>query len=340
MRELLPERRWESTSPLSRTLRAALTPASWLYGAAVGIRNRAYDSGALASHALGLPTVSVGNLTVGGTGKTPIASWLANRVGELGGRPAILLRGYGRDEVLVHRFLAPRAIVVPGADRVAGAAAARSAGATAIVLDDGFQHRRARRDFDVVIVSADRHRQVRLLPAGPWREPLESLRRATHIVVTRKRATPLHAREVLGYVGRMAPAAALVVVDLAPDSLVRWGTRERADVSRMAGRVVLAISAIGDPRSFESQLRASSSRIASRAFGDHHEFTEREVERLAREASAAQYAVCTLKDAVKLGPMWPPSAPPLWYLSQRVNIELGAEALEQVAHQLAVPAQP
>lgn len=338
MSEHLLERRWESTSPGSRALRTALGPLAMAYGLVVRARNTAYDRGILRSYPLGLPTISIGNLTVGGTGKTPLTSWFAARLIELGARPAILLRGYGGDEVLVHRLLTPRAIVVAGADRVNSAAEAREKGATVIVLDDGFQHRRAKRDVDLVVISADRHGHLRLLPAGPWREPMESLRRATHIVVTRKRTTPLHAREVLGYASRMAPAASTAIVNLAGDTLVQWATHARRPIESLSGKVTLAISAIGDPRAFESQLRAVGTRTASRIFRDHHAFSVREVDKLAYEATAADFTVCTLKDAVKLAPLWPPSAPPLWYLSQRVSIELGAEDLEGLARRFSGPA--
>lgn len=336
MVERMIERRWESTTRVSRVVRSALAPASWLYGAVVAARNRAYDGGWLRSYDLGVPTVSVGNLTVGGTGKTPIASWLASRIIECGARPAILLRGYGGDEVLVHRLLTPQAIVVPGADRVAAAARARSSGATVCVLDDGFQHRRVRRDADVVLVSADRHREVRLLPAGPWREPLTSLRRASHVIVTRKRATPLRASEVMAYVARVAPHAHVSMAHLVADSVVRWTGNERASTDVLAGQVVLAVSAIGDPSAFEAQLSALGARVTSRVFPDHHAFSAREVEALAHQATDARFMLCTLKDAVKLGPVWPASAPPLWYLSQRVSIESGLKELEELTRRLAV----
>ena len=329
------ERRWESTSILSKALRVALAPASWLYSGVVGLKNAAYDRGWIASHALGLPTVSVGNLTVGGTGKTPMASWLAGQLVVVGAKPAILLRGYGGDEARVHRALVPGAIVVAGADRVKSANRARAEGATVLVLDDAFQHRRARRDFDVVLLSADRHRRVRLLPAGPWREPERSLRRATHIVVTRKRTPPLHAKEVAEYASRMAPAAAVSIVHLDVDALVRWGSADRTPLHALAGKTVLAVSAIGDPRAFEAQLRAAGARVAPRTFPDHHAFSRDDMRALAHDATGADFAVCTLKDAVKLGPLWPPSALPLWYLSQHVRIEFGAEALDGIVRSLA-----
>jgi tetraacyldisaccharide 4'-kinase len=312
MGERTIERRWESTSLASRAVRAALTPASWLYGGVIGLRNQLYERRILSVHPLGLPTISVGNLTVGGTGKTPIASWFAQEILSAGGKPAILLRGYGGDEVKVHEFLAPDALVIAGADRVATAARARTLGATALVLDDAFQHRRAGRDADVVLLSADRHRQVRLLPAGPWREPFDSLRRATHVIVTRKRTTPLHAKELLAYATRMAPHAEGAIAHLAADALVQWGGPGRRALDALAGRTVLAISGIGDPRAFEAQLRGASARIAMRAFRDHHAFSAADTGRL--------------------------SAPPLWYLSQRVSIEVGAEALQGLARRLARPA--
>ena len=335
MPEHVIERRWESTSIPSKALRLALTPVSWLYAAVVHIRNLAYDRGWFRTYSLGLPTVSIGNLTVGGTGKTPVAAWFAARLLALGARPAIVLRGYGADEPLVHEALVPDALVVVGADRVDGAERARRRGATVLVLDDAFQHRRARRDADVVLLSADRHRSVRLLPAGPWREPERSLRRATHIVVTRKRTTPLRARELAEYVARLAPAAHVSIMHLTADALVRWGTSERRTLDVLAGKVVLAISAIGDPRAFEGQLRDTGARIATRTFDDHHAFSDADVRRLSYDATGADFAVCTLKDAVKLGPSWPPSAPSLWYLSQTVRIELGAEALDGLARNLA-----
>lgn len=335
MAEHFVERRWESTSALSKLLRIMLMPLSWLYLTVVLLRNVGYNRGWIRSYKLPLPTVSIGNLTVGGTGKTPIAAWLAARLVALGAHPAILLRGYGADEPLVHKLLVPNAMVFSGADRVASAAEARRRGATVLVLDDAFQHRRARRDADVVILSADRHRTIRMLPAGPWREPEQSLRRATHIIIVRKRSSPLRAREVAEYAAGVAPAAKMSIVHLGADALVRWGGAERRPLTVLASKVVLAISAIGDPRAFEGQLRETGARTAPRTFPDHHAFSRKEVQRLAHEATGADFTVCTLKDAVKLGPVWPPSAPPLWYLSQTVSIELGAESLDGLARSLA-----
>src|SRR5690348_7442624 len=130
-----------------------------------------------------LPTLSVGNVTVGGTGKTPVAAWIAAELIDRGARPAIVLRGYGDDEPLVHARLNPDVPVIVAPDRLEGIARAAASGADVAVLDDAFQHRRAQRTADIVLVSAERWtRTPRLLPAGPWRESLRALRRTSMIL--------------------------------------------------------------------------------------------------------------------------------------------------------------
>ncbi len=120
-----------------------------------------------------MPSVAIGNLSVGGSGKTPIAGWIATYFADQGHRPAILLRGVGGDETLVHRELVPRAIVVPDPDRVAGAVRAVAAGADVLVLDDAYQRLDVARDLNICVVSAETRVAVRWpLPAGPWREGL------------------------------------------------------------------------------------------------------------------------------------------------------------------------
>lgn len=306
----------------------ALVPLSWLYGAVTAARNAAFDHGLLPSYPLGLPAVSVGNLSVGGTGKTPLSAWLAQHLLSAGVRPAILLRGYGDDEPLVHERLTPGAIVVADPDRVRGAATARGRGAQVLVLDDAFQHRRAQRDLDIVLVAAEQGGAHRLLPAGPLREPRSALGRAHVLIVTRKRATAAEADAVAAQWAAEQPALTVVVATLAPGDLVRVGGTERRAVASLRGAAVLAISAIGAPAAFEGQLADLGATIESAAFADHHAFTDADVGALAARAAASGLAVCTLKDAVKLEGRWPRQAPALWYLSQAVTIERGAGALE------------
>lgn len=316
-------------------MRALLAPFGWVYGGAVALRNRAFDVGLLRSHALALPSISVGNLTVGGTGKTPVAAWLVDRLVDAGARPAVVLRGYGGDEVLVHQRLNPGIPVIANADRVAGVRVARERGATVAVLDDAFQHRRARRDVDLVLLSADRSGPVRSLPAGPWREPLTSLRRARIVAITRKQASVLRARELLASALRFAPQAEGAIIHLSVDAVVPVRGGQAQPIARLRNVPVLAISGIGDPRAFQSQLRGVGALVTGEAFPDHHAFSERDVDVLVRAAGKRLQPVCTLKDAVKLGDLWPPEAAPLWYLSQRAEVEFGSGPLESVVRELA-----
>ncbi len=340
MRERLLDEMWESGHPLARLARALLAPLGWVFGAIVQIRNLAFDCGWIAQHTLALPAIGVGNLTVGGTGKTPVSAWIAGRLRGGGATPAVVLRGYGGDEPLVHARLNPGVAVVVDADRVRGVAHTRAAGATVAVLDDGFQHRRARRDAEVVLLSADRVGPVRMLPAGPWREPLSSLRRADLVVVTRKSASLVRARELLAHAMRFAPGAAGAVVCLAPDTLAACQSTIVRPASAIVGADVLAISAVGDPHAFEAQLRVLGAAVTSARYPDHHRFSATDAGGLAVRASHATWAVCTLKDAVKLAPLWPREAAPLWYLSQRVSVESGAEAFDALIARFSARTAP
>lgn len=312
----------------------ALAPLSWLFGAATALRNSAYDHGFLRSRALGLPTISVGNVSVGGTGKTPLAAWVAQRLIERGVRPAILLRGYGADEPLVHERLTPGVIVCADPNRVRGARSAIALGAQVLVLDDGFQHRQARRDVDIVLVAAEQRGSQRLLPAGPYREPPSALRRAHAVVVTRKRASVGEAEAMAEAMAerwaKWNPSCVVAIALLAPAELVRVGGTDRLPVGVLRTARVLAISAIGQPSAFEGQLADLGAFVTAAAFADHHAFTDADVSSLAALAAGADRVVCTLKDAVKLEGRWPREGPALWYLSQAVTIERGAQELDHL----------
>jgi tetraacyldisaccharide 4'-kinase len=328
------ERVWYGRDAGATLARAALSPLALLFRAGVAARAAAYD--ARDGAALPAPSVSVGNLTVGGTGKTPVAAWVAARLLARGARPAIVLRGYGGDEPRVHELLNPGAVVVASGDRVAGAREAVSRGADVLVLDDAFQHRRARRDVDLVLVSADRWTgEARLLPAGPFREPLAALRRATAVVVTRKAAPLARAEAVAAAVGASAPGRPVAIVSLPLDALRPWGGEEpERPLAWLAGRRVLAVAAVGDPGAFFAQLAGAGAAVERAPFRDHHAFSPTEVAALALRRAGVEIVVCTLKDAVKLGPLWPRLAPPLWYVSQRVAVERGAESLDALLETL------
>lgn len=331
------ERIWAADAVGAR----ALVPLSWLYGAATGVRNLLFDIGLLRTRPLGLPVVSVGNLSVGGTGKTPVAAWVAAELRAMGAHPAVLLRGYGEDEPMVHARLNPDVPVVANPDRVAGAAAARAKGATVLVLDDAFQHRRARRDLDLVLIAAEQGTARRLLPAGPLREGRRALRRADLVIVTRKSASRAEAEAVAAEWTGFSGAPGIVIVALQPGPL-RPLDPEGASLplDALRGKRILAISAIGAPGAFEAQLRSAGATVESAAFPDHHAFSDVDAVDLARRAGRLDLTVCTLKDAVKLGPRWPRQAPGVWYLSQAVEVESGGASLREALQRLVPPPQP
>ena len=320
---------WYGESASSGFLRGVLGPAGWLYCAASMVRNRLYDSGILRSEEPALPTLGIGNLTVGGTGKTPMAAWAARRLLEQGARPAIVLRGYGADEPLVHERLNPNAVVIADADRVRGVVAARARGADCAILDDAFQHRRIRRREDWLLVSAERWRmERRCLPAGPLREPLGAVERATRVIVTRKSATLDEAHAVAQWFGERWSEIGTAVAYLAPTRIVNALDGAERSLDELRGQEVLAIAAIGAPRPFFEQLRVLGAVVEEAPFRDHHAFTEADVASLVRRAASRSIVLCTLKDAVKLAPRWPRATPALWYVSQGVEVQQGEAELD------------
>ena len=342
MRDLV-ERVWFGDDVIARLARAALVPTEVLYRASIGVREALYDTGVFTSHDPVLPAVSVGNVTVGGTGKTPVAAWIAAELIERGARPAIVLRGYGEDEPLVHARLNPTVPVIVAADRVAGIARARETGATIAVLDDAFQHREVAREADVVLVSADRWSpSPRLLPAGPWREPLAALRRATIILVTRKAANDTEVDAVNAALAAVAPRIPRSTIRLSPEELRSASAvaseEERRPISDVAGRDVRILTAIGDPRAFVQQIEMIGGHVAAEIYPDHHHFQPHEIMRFVRSVPADGFAICTLKDAVKLTGQWPREAPTLWYVSQRVSVERGVGGVEHICPSRALGA--
>jgi tetraacyldisaccharide 4'-kinase len=316
---------WKSGSPAARVARAALVPASLLYGVVVDRRRRLFDDGYLPTYTPALPTISVGNLTVGGTGKTPIAAWIAGALLAQGARPAIVLRGYrGGDEALVHRALTPGAAVIVDPDRLRGIRQAAADGRDVAILDDGFQRRSVRRAADIVLVSADAWSASRhLLPAGPWREPFSAIQRATLVIITRKAADDAAVHAVGVATQAVAHGMPVAIASLRPDALRTMDGDERP-LDALRGTPVHAVAGIGDPDAFFAQLRAAGAVVTPHIVRDHHAYTADEAARLARAAGRAP-VVCTLKDAVKLGLVWPRQVQPLLYVSQRVEFDRGIE---------------
>ena len=309
--------------------RLLLRPASLLYLAGIRARGMMYDRGLLHAEPAVLPALSIGNLTVGGTGKTPVAAWAAGMLAARGARPAIVLRGYGDDEPLVHARLNGAVPVIVAPARAEGIREARTRGCDVVVLDDAFQHRQVSRSVDWVLLSADRWSgHSTLLPAGPWREPLSSLRRATAAVVTRKAASRAQADDVRQRIVAVAPGIPSAVILLELDVLRAAAGPETLPLESISGAAVMLIAGIGDPAALREQLRQRGAVVREKVFADHHAFTQSEITDVARSVRTGEIVVCTLKDAVKIAPLWPRAAPTLWYVSQRVNVEEGVDVLE------------
>ncbi len=273
-------------------LSTSLSPISWLYGGIVRVRRRAYRSGWLTAHRVSVPVLIVGNIFVGGTGKSPLVEYIVRRLVQRGRRPGIVSRGFGgqagkgplrvtsgMDPVLcgdepLMLFCSTGVPVFVGADRVAAAQAAVEVGCDVVVGDDGLQHYRLARDAEIVVIDAARRLgNGRLLPAGPLREPPTRLSEVDLVVAN----------------GGAIPETPFAF-DLAlgqPVPLLEEGIE-------MPGKEVHEVAGIGNPGRFFESLRQSGYRIQEHPFPDHHSFREDELDFPDRLP-----LLMTAKDAVK-----------------------------------------
>lgn len=330
---------WRSRSLAAGQLRVLLLPLAALYRAAVFARNTAYDVGLLGTAPLPRPSIGVGNLSVGGTGKTPLAAWLAGALMRRGVTAGIVMRGYGDDEVREHRAANPDVAVEAGANRHAAAARAVSRGAEVLVLDDCLQRRDVTVDLMVAVVSADTWTSRRWpLPSGPWREGLAALARADVLVVTRKTAS-LDAADALRR--SLAPRVRVglgVTMSLELTALTKLDGTPGMDPAMLAGRDIMAVSGIGEPGLFAEQLRRLGARVSPVVYGDHHAYAPADLQQLVRLANG-RWVVTTAKDAVKLGPLWGPSWPPCYVARLGVRIESGEDELDSLLDRVATAAR-
>jgi tetraacyldisaccharide 4'-kinase len=323
--------------PLGEALSGALLPAEWLFRGAAALRDRAFREGLLSAERVPVPVLSVGNLAVGGAGKTPVAAWLAGRLRQLGARPGIALRGYGGDEVELHRELNPGIPVAAAARRADAARELVAAGCGVVVLDDGFQHRWLARDLDLVLVAAEGWRGTpRLLPRGPWREPPSALARASAIVITRKTAPAEDAFRVGADLTGWAPGVPLLHLHLAPAGLTTLDGGTRHPLDWLAGRSLLAVAGLATPGPFFAALREAGAEVETLAFPDHHPFNASDAAAIAARAQDRSIVI-TRKDAVKLRGLLPPGT---LALEQEVRVELGGEWLDAALRALLTRAAP
>jgi len=287
-----------------------------------------------------VPVISVGNLTVGGTGKTPMVEWLVRRLAENGRRPAVLSRGYGartagkNDEAMVLERHLPRVPHFAKAGRVRAADEARAGGADCLVLDDGFQHLRMARDLDIVMIDAtDPAGNGRMLPAGSLREPFSCVRNADALVLTRTDVVDESQLEKLrARVGALAPRAAVMATAHHPKALLLPDGREAESLDWLSGRRVYVFCGIGNPDGFLRTVAQLSADIVAATFlPDHFSYGDNDLAALAAACAraGAEVAVTTEKDAVKLAKAWPGPLP-LRALRIAMVVTSGAERLEDM----------
>ena len=302
-----------------------LSLLSSIYGKAMDVRNSLYDKGVFGTHDLGARVISIGNITTGGTGKTPLVAYVAEKLADRGETVCILTRGYGRKDskkrVLVSdgstilsdpansgdepfelaQKLLGKAIVIADSDRGAAAEwAKRKFGVTAFVLDDGFQHRRAKRDVDIVCIDATNPggntqagslRSGRMLPAGRLREPLHNLKRADVVIITRS--------DLVEDISTLRSE----ISDLNSEATIFTAKNRIVNSSELLAKSGFAFCGLGNPENFFKQLRQEGIKVAgTKTFPDHYRYTQKDIDPIESEAMAcgAEILVTTAKDAVKL----------------------------------------
>ena len=305
--------------------------ASTAYGLGHDVRNLLYDAGILESRGMSIPVVSVGGLTTGGSGKTPISAVVAGWLVEGGRRPAVITGGIP-DEASVHRMLNPDLSVIDQRDRRSAVRRAMQSGAGVAVLDSGFQHRRVRSDLQIVCVDA--HSALlpgrRRLPAGPFRDRWSALDRAHAAVLVRREAGPhspgrlAEAQALLAEIESAVPGILACSCVVRPSGL--RAANAKAEGIDPAGHPV-AVAGVMWPESFFVALDEFGISVASRlAFRDHEPYGLRQLDTI--RAAATDGIVCTLKDAVKLGPLLADDVP-VWYLEEEAVWESGEGQLRR-----------
>jgi tetraacyldisaccharide 4'-kinase len=324
-------------------VRTLLSFPAAAYRFVASARNRLYDSGWKRPRRVGIPVISVGNITAGGTGKTPLVAWLARLMVIRKMRPAILSRGYGRDPGTglddENRMLQQQAQDVPiviDPNRLRGAELAQSQHqANVLILDDGFQHRRIHRDLDIVLVDALwPFGAGHMLPRGLLREPLEGLARADFLLVTRSDLVTRDRLEAIRTQLRaLAPHAPVCCCRTSVVGLLPLGRESQLSQSAagLEGGTWAAFCGIGNPEGFRLMLELTGCHLGSfTVFGDHEPYTAAMVDDLFRRAQDAGCAglLTTEKDAVKLQELLPAEPPlPLYAVQTDLDFTENSDAL-------------
>ena len=291
-------------------LRFLLAIAGGFYAVVVRLRNFSYSKGWLRTHTAKAVVLSIGNITTGGTGKTPLVIWLCKLLREKGVRCAILTRGYktrskGRgtriDEPAILAESCPGAQVIINPDRAAGAAeAVNEFGAQALIMDDGFQHRRLARDLDIVVIDATRpFGYGKMLPAGLLREPVTALKRANSVVITRcDQVSEAELTALERKLKQLNPGVIIARSTHAP-VCARSGDNKEIRLEELKGKRIFAFCGIGNPEAFiETVRKLGANVVGSRFYNDHYHYTQDCLSDIQEQASSsnAELILTTQKD--------------------------------------------
>ncbi|MGA2069971.1 MAG: tetraacyldisaccharide 4'-kinase [Sedimentisphaerales bacterium] len=331
--------------------RLVLGIVSVFYGLGVWLRNRLFEKGFARSYgvtAAGLvtsdraqvavPVISVGNITVGGTGKTPMVIWLCNLLKAGGFNRAILTRGYKAtgetDEPAMLIKNCPGAMVAVYADRLVGALdAVRRFHAQVLIMDDGFQHRRLHRDIDIVTIDAMLpFGYGRLLPAGLLREPVSALKRAQAAIITRcDLVSKNNLAELTAAISRINPK--MIVAQTIHSPVCATSAQRQIPLEELKKKKTFVFCGIANPEAFLATVGLAGANITgSKVFGDHHNYTAGDVETIYRDAaqSGAEMILTTEKDYNKISLPDGPPALELAYLAVRLEFVDGQDRIREL----------
>ena len=325
--------------------RTGLSAIEIPYESLIRLRNYGYDHSILTVKKASAPVISVGNLTLGGTGKTPLVAWLAHWFAQHNKKPAIISRGYKAktgqlsDEAAELKILLPTVPHYANKQRIIAAGEAVTKGSDVLLLDDGFQHRQISRDLNLVTIDAtDPFGCNRLFPRGLLREPLWGLKRADALVLTRTDQVSIKTRneiqeQCFQFVG--SHDKPWIETEHRPSNL-RLVDGTTQPLKTLQDKRILSLSAIGNPAAFHRTLTTLGHEpVATLTFPDHHTYTTDDIHRISEktESVGAEIIVTTLKDLVKL-PLTSVRNRPLCALEIGIQFQTGLQDLEYLLNKI------
>jgi len=325
--------------------RTGLSAIEIPYEALVRLRNYGYDHSILTVKKASAPVISVGNLTLGGTGKTPLVAWLAHWFAQHNKNPAIISRGYKAktgqlsDEAAELKILLPTVPHYANKQRIIAAGEAVTKGSDVLLLDDGFQHRQISRDLNLITIDAtDPFGCNRIFPRGLLREPLWGLKRADALVLTRTDQVSIKTRneiqeQCFQFVG--SHDKPWIETEHRPSNL-RLVDGTTQPLKTLQDKRILSLSAIGNPGAFHRTLTTLGHEpVATLTFPDHHTYTTDDIHRISEETESvgAEIIVTTLKDLVKL-PLASVRNRPLCALEIGIQFQTGLQDLEYLLNKI------